>query len=99
MLAKETKVSHYFGMMLERAGIIEATVYTVPEGERMNNRTIREKSFHSLRHTVLTELARTGADKQLRQLLADHEDPRVNDRYTHAEVERLAGALALAFPQ
>lgn len=99
MLAKETKVSHYFGLMLERAGIIEATVYTVPEGERMNNRTIREKSFHSLRHTVLTELARTGADKQLRQLLADHEDPRVNDRYTHAEVERLAGALALAFPQ
>ena len=98
-LAGVTKASHYFGLLLERAGIVETKTWELPEGERKLDRTTREKSFHSLRHTVLTELARTGADKQLRQLLADHEDPRVNDRYTHAEVERLAGALALAFPQ
>ena len=98
-LAGITKTSHYFGLLLERAGIVEKKTWELPEGERKLDRTMREKSFHSLRHTVLTELARTGADKQLRQLLADHDDPRVNDRYTHAEVERLAGALALAFPQ
>ncbi len=98
-LAADTKCSHYFGKMLERAGVSEPVAHALPKGQRSKEHTVREKSFHSLRHTVLTELARTGADKQLRQLLADHDDPRVNDKYTHAEVERLAGALALAFPE
>jgi integrase len=99
LLEGESNTSFWFGALLEKSGVIPPVVYDVAPEDRVMNRTIREKTFHSFRHTVLTELARTGADKQLRQLLADHEDPRVNDRYTHAEVERLAGALALAFPQ
>lgn len=61
-------------------------------------RPLRLKTFHSLRHTLLTMLAAAGTEKQLRMLISDHDDPRVNDRYTHGTVERLGAELAKVFP-
>lgn len=89
------KLSVNFGKILDLAGVSAERTEAIGKSSKPK----RRKSFHSLRHTVLTELAKSGADKQLRQLLADHDDPAVNSRYTHAEVERLASALAKAFPE
>lgn len=89
-LAAHNKNSERFGKLLNLAGI------ACDRAERKSAlaKPKRTKSFHSLRHTILTEMARHGVDKQLRQLLADHDDPLVNDRYTHAVVERLRSALS-----
>jgi integrase len=96
------KNSVRFAKILDLAGVGADAVEAVNGGRARSDggagKPKRRKSFHSLRHTVLTELARAGVDKQLRQLMADHDDPAVNDRYTHAQVERLATALASAFP-
>ena len=93
-LAKCTKNSVNFGKLLNLAGISDER----PAETGKASKPKRLRSFHSLRHTVLTELAKSGADKQIRMLLADHDDAAVNDRYTHAAVERLANALEKAFP-
>lgn len=88
------KLSVNFGKLLNLAGVSDKA----PAKTGPSSKPKRHKSFHSLRHTVLTELAKTGADKQLRMLLADHDDPAVNTKYTHGEVARLAEALTKAFP-
>ena len=93
-LAKCSKNSVNFGKLLNLAGISDERPAVTGKASKPK----RLRSFHSLRHTVLTELAKSGADKQIRMLLADHDDAAVNDRYTHAAVERLASALEKAFP-
>lgn len=52
-----------------------------------------KKTFHSLRHTFISNLANAGVDAEIRQKLAGHSDERVHKNYTHHEIETLRGAV------
>jgi integrase len=88
--------TEHFVQIVERAGVIMET--SRRPGAKGAGRDLRLKTFHSLRHTLNTLLAKAGTEKQLRMLISDHDDPRVNDRYTHGTVERLGIELAKVFP-
>jgi integrase len=52
--------------------------------------------FHALRHTFLTNLARSGVHPRIMQALARHCDPRLTlGRYTHTELGEQSEAVAL----
>jgi integrase len=52
------------------------------------------KSFHSLRHSFNSQLASAGVARELRQVLTGHASERMNELYTHREVEPLRAAIA-----
>ncbi len=50
--------------------------------------------FHSLRHSYLTLLGRSGVDLGTAQVLAGHSSPVLTARYTHRRGDELASAVA-----
>lgn len=60
---------------------------------RNKPRTLRAKTFHSLRHTFITELRKEGVDLETRQDLAGHEDQEQTRHYTHLDVDVLRRAI------
>jgi site-specific recombinase XerC len=58
-----------------------------PEGEAY-------RDFHSLRHSYLTMLGRSGADLRTAQLLAGHAEPGTTARYSHRNLNDLAEAVS-----
>jgi integrase len=59
-------------------------------------RSISAKTFHSLRHTASTFLMESGADSRMRQLVCDHDDPRMNAKYTHSTIAEMGKAITKA---
>jgi integrase len=51
-------------------------------------RRFMELSFHSLRHTAISEQANRGISREVRMKLSGHKSA-VHDRYTHHELETL----------
>jgi integrase len=51
------------------------------------------KSFHSLRHSFNSALANAGVGRELRQVLTGHASERMNELYTHRELEPLRDAV------
>jgi integrase/recombinase XerC len=49
--------------------------------------------FHSLRHSYLTALGRSGVDLRVQQELAGHSSPLITVRYSHVRLHDLAGAV------
>lgn len=50
-------------------------------------------SFHSLRHTMISELANAGVSAELRKKLAGHSDDKSHAAYTHHELETMRAAV------
>jgi integrase len=46
-------------------------------------------SFHSLRHSFVSNLANAGVEPEIRKELAGHTTSEVHDRYTHQQIEQL----------
>lgn len=56
--------------------------------------------FHSLRHTYVTTLGRSGIGLKEAQTLSRHEDPRLTiGTYSHTEAARLRAAIDAIFPE
>ena len=49
--------------------------------------------FHSLRHSYLTALGRSGVDLRVQQELAGHSSSQTTERYSHVRLDDLAGAV------
>ena len=49
--------------------------------------------FHSLRHSSLTALGRSGVDLRVQQVLAGHSSSKTTERYSHVRLRDLAGAI------
>ena len=50
-------------------------------------------SFHSLRHTYVSQFANAGVAPDVRQLLAGHSDERSHAVYTHTQLDTLREAV------
>lgn len=71
---------------MHRAGI-----YADGEGAKKKGgrgRRFMELSFHSLRHTAISEQANQGIAREVRMKLSGHKSA-VHDRYTHHELDAL----------
>ena len=51
-------------------------------------RQVFSLSFHSFRHTAISEMANSGVSKERRMKLSGHKS-NVHERYTHHEIESL----------
>ncbi len=87
---KETSLnylSNEFGNILEQAGIDTGK-------KEVNGRMRRTKTFHSLRASFCSWLAKANVPEDLRMLLAGHVSAKVNRHYTHQTAEDIAKRLA-----
>lgn len=79
-------LSREFRKVMHRAGI-----YAEGEGAKKKSgrgRRFMELSFHSLRHTAISEQANRGIVREVRMKLSGHKSA-VHDRYTHHELDAL----------
>lgn len=51
------------------------------------------RTFHSLRHSFVSELANAGIAPDVRQMLAGHSDDRSHAVYTHTQLDTLRAAV------
>jgi integrase len=82
-------LSAAFGVIMQKAGVHGEIVRHTAKG-----RSNRTKSFHSLRHSFNSALANAGIGRELRQVLTGHASEKMNELYTHREVEPLRVAIA-----
>jgi integrase len=82
-------LSQQFVAIMREAGIALKSA----EAKGKAGRTRLKKTFHSLRHTFISDLANAGVHSDIRQKLAGHSDKRVHQNYTHHEIETLRGAV------
>jgi len=82
-------LSSEFAAIMRKADVRGAVIRHTDKGPR--NTT---KSFHSLRHSFNSALANAGVARELRQVLTGHASERMNEVYTHRELEPLRRAIA-----
>jgi len=90
-LASNQHPGRFFNAIMKAAGIDRKT----KSGEGMGRAT-SAKTFHSLRHTISSWLMDSGADHRMRQLVCDHDDPKMNARYTHGNIVAMSKAITAA---
>jgi len=82
-------LSAEFAAIMRKAGVHGEIIRHTATGR--GNTT---KSFHSLRHSFNSELANAGVARELRQVLTGHASEKMNEIYTHRELEPLRTAIA-----
>jgi integrase len=60
-----------------------------------NGRRNTTKSFHSLRHSFNSALANADVAREVRQVLTGHASERMNEIYTHRELETVRNAISV----
>jgi integrase len=82
-------LSNQFREIMRKAGVVGET--TARHG--VVGRTRRSKTFHSLRHAFVSQLANSGIAPDVRQKLAGHSSAAVHGIYSHHEIETLRKAV------
>lgn len=83
-------LSIQFHRILAEANIEQETVEAAGKaGHRFHKYT-----YHSLRHSFVSELANAGIAPDIRQLLAGHSEARSHEIYTHTKLETLRKAVS-----
>ena len=75
------------GLSREFAAIMEQAKIVVPMGRKSKGlgRTLRKLSFHSFRHTMISNLANAEVSADVRKAIAGHSSDEIHNRYTHLE--------------
>ena len=79
-------LSIQFNELVAKAGIDPLAL------KKKGQRTFQAKTFHSLRHTFVTQMAENNVSMELRKELAGH-DSDVHRRYTHYSTETFRKAI------
>jgi integrase len=87
-LKSKSQLSQCFTRFLERAGV-ENPVTVSPSG-----RELREKGFHSLRHSFISWLDRSGVSEETRMKLAGHKSRKIHAGYSHVDLIEQARKIA-----
>ena len=93
-LAKR-KVSGKHGLSIQFHAILseaEVKQETVEAGGKAGHK-FHKYTFHSLRHSFVSELANAGIAPDVRQLLAGHSEDRSHAVYTHTKIDALRKAI------
>jgi integrase len=80
-------LSHQFMQVMRSAGIDAEQI----RGHK--SRIFSRRSFHSLRHTFVSQMANAGVAPELRQKLAGHSSGGSHRKYTHLELQTLRAAI------
>lgn len=81
------RISEEFVIWMRAAGIDPCPIKRGP-------RVVHLRSFHSLRHSMSSRLVAAGISGELARLVTDHDSPKVQRRYVHAEIRAIKEALA-----
>lgn len=90
------KVSGKYGLSIQFHAILaeaEVKQETVEAGGKAGHK-FHKYTFHSLRHSFVSELANAGIAPDVRQLLAGHSEERSHEVYTHTKLDTLRKAVA-----
>ena len=63
------------------------------KAEGDEGRLFNKLSFHSLRHTYVSQMANAGIAPDVRKLLSGHSDDRSHAVYTHTQIDTLRAAV------
>ena len=83
-------LSNEFAALMKRAGIVVERG-SAKEGK---GRVVNSKSFHSLRHFFVSELASHDISADIRKKMAGHSSDSAHARYTHLSLDHQRKALA-----
>jgi integrase len=83
-------LSRSFTEVMKASGIISGAILERGNGV---SRTVNALTFHALRHSFNSVLLNSGVSQELRMRMTGHSSTAMNDRYSHAEIETLRGAL------
>ena len=83
-------LSNEFAALMKRAGIV-AERGSAKQGK---GRVVNSKSFHSLRHFFVSELASHEISADIRKKMAGHSSDSAHARYTHLSIEHQRKAMA-----
>lgn len=86
--------SQFFDLLV-KAGVASPRTRGSSRKSKTDRRQVSEVSFHCLRHSYVTTLAKLGQSQQIVKALAGHSSDEVNDLYTHLPIEALTPAIAL----
>jgi integrase len=84
-------LSKQFRFIMERAKIAQRVI----RERNKSGRSVREFSFHSLRHGFTSILANAGIPEELRMKLTGHVTRNEHGKYTHHQLKVLADAIAV----
>jgi integrase len=87
--------SYQFRTLMAKAGIVSPRAKGSAPKSKTDMRQVSEVSFHCLRHSYVTTLAKLGQSQQIVKALAGHSSDKINDLYTHLPAEALQPAIAL----
>ena len=82
-------LSNTFTRLIAAAGIENTPAGAKAMGK---GRTVYKLSFHSLRHTFISDMANAGISKELRMKIVGHSS-NAHDRYTHIQAHTIHAAL------
>lgn len=85
-------LSDCFAGIMEKAKIKRTALRSIGKGAA---RTMYDLSFHSFRHTANSLMAKAGVSQELRRKITGHTTDRMNDIYTHTEIDTLRKAVGL----
>ncbi|MBK1831330.1 tyrosine-type recombinase/integrase [Verrucomicrobiaceae bacterium R5-34] len=88
-------LSREFIELMERAGVEREALPSqgLDSEEKGEGRAVTVRSFHSLRHTAASLMAKGGVAKELRMEVVGHSSEDVHAGYTHHEIEALRKAV------
>jgi integrase len=81
-------LSNQFTLIVKKAGILRRVTPGAGKG-----RTTTSKTFHSLRHAFISQLANNDVAPDIRQRLVGHADSKVHAGYSHHELATLRSAI------
>jgi integrase len=90
--------SNEFRAILVAAGLAEKRSHRKKKDNQGKGRSVPHDksglSFHSLRHSFVTHLKKSGANQAVAKALAGHSSDSINELYTHIPADALTAAIA-----
>jgi integrase len=84
-------VGETFARIMAEAGIKRELIHDPEPGSKGRKRY--NLGFHSLRHTMNSEMANAGVAQEIRQLFTGQKSAKMNERYTHRKLAPLRRAI------
>ncbi|MEK7949843.1 tyrosine-type recombinase/integrase [Luteolibacter soli] len=94
-VAGKTGLSGHFGAIAEAAGVDRRTVREATKDKKgkVVQRSVQARTFHSLRHSLTSQLANADVPEEIRMRITGHKSKETHQGYTAIERQTLARAV------